>query len=210
MSDLFSRRAFLSRSGQATAVAAGAMTSPGRAAGQAAGKKKIRIAQLGVGHAHAAGKMQAYRHSGAFEVVGVCEPDESLRRKASAAGVYKDLRWVTREELLNLPGLQAVAVETRVRDSLDHAEACVDAGLHIHLDKPAGSSLPKFRKILRAAAARERVVQMGYMYRYNPGIVFLREALQKGWLGEVFEVHTVMSKVGGAGSRKTLAEYPGG
>ena len=70
MSDLFSRRAFLSRSGQATAVAAGAMTSPGRAAGQAAEKKKIRIAQLGVGHAHAAGKMQAYRHSGAFEVVG--------------------------------------------------------------------------------------------------------------------------------------------
>ena len=49
MSDLFSRRAFLSRSGQATAVAAGAMTSPGRAAGQAAGKKKIRLAQLGVG-----------------------------------------------------------------------------------------------------------------------------------------------------------------
>ncbi|MFP6634018.1 MAG: Gfo/Idh/MocA family oxidoreductase [Planctomycetota bacterium] len=210
MSDLFSRRAFLSRSGQATAVAAGAMTSPGRAAGQAAGKKKIRIAQLGVGHAHAAGKMQAYRQSGAFEVVGVCEPDESLRRKASAAGVYKDLRWVTREELLNLPGLEAVAVETRVRDSLDHAEACVEAALHIHLDKPAGSSLPKFRKILRAAAARKRVVQMGYMYRYNPGIVFLREALQKGWLGEVFEVHTVMSKVVGAGSRKTLAEYPGG
>ena len=210
MSDLFSRRAFLSRSGQATAVAAGAMTSPGRAAGQAAGKKKIRIAQLGVGHAHAAGKMQAYRQSGAFEVVGVCEPDESLRRKAGAAGVYKDLRWVTREELLNLPGLQAVAVETRVRDSLGHAEACVDAGLHIHLDKPAGSSLPKFRKILRAAADRERVVQMGYMYRYNPGIVFLREALRKGWLGEVFEVHTVMSKVVGAASRKALAEYPGG
>ena len=210
MSDLFSRRAFLSRSGQATAVAAGAMASPGRAAGQAAGKKKIRIAQLGVGHAHAAGKMQAYRQSGAFEVVGVCEPDESLRRKAGAAGVYKDLRWVTREELLNLPGLQAVAVETRVRDSLDHAEVCVEAGLHIHLDKPAGSSLPKFRKILRAAADRERVVQMGYMYRYNPGIVFLREALRKGWLGEVFEVHTVMSKVVGAASRKTLAEYPGG
>ena len=55
-----------------------------------------------------------------------------------------------------------------------------------------------------------KVVQMGYMYRYNPGIVFLREALAKGWLGEVFEVHAVMSKVVGAGSRKGLAEYPGG
>lgn len=210
MSKEFSRRAFLSRSSQATVAAAGAMASADEAAGQGAGKKKIRIAQIGVGHAHAAGKMQAYRQSEDFEVVGVCEPDEALKRRAGSAAVYKDLRWVTREELLNLPGLQAVAVETRVRDSLDHAVACVEAGLHIHLDKPAGSSLPKFRKILRAATARDRVVQMGYMYRYNPGIVFLREALQKGWLGEVFEVHTVMSKVVGEGGRKTLAEYPGG
>ena len=44
---------------------------------------------------------------------------------------------------------------------------------------------------------------MGYMYRYNPAVVLLREFLKKGWLGEVFEVHAVMSKVvdrGGARS----------
>ena len=46
---------------------------------------------------------------------------------------------------------------------------------------------------------------MGYMYRYNPAIVLLRDMLKKGWLGEVFEVHTVMSKVVGSASRKALA-----
>ena len=51
---------------------------------------------------------------------------------------------------------------------------------------------------------------MGYMYRYNPAIVLLRDMLKKGWLGEVFEVHTVMSKVVGSASRKALAQYPGG
>lgn len=210
MSDLFSRRIFLSRSGQVTAAAAGAMAAPGLASGPPADGKRIRIAQLGVGHAHAAGKMHAYRQSDEFEVVGACEPDAALREKARLSPVYKDLRWLSRKELLELPGLQAVAVETRVRDSLEHARACVDAGLHIHLDKPAGSSLPRFKKILRTASGKGKVVQMGYMYRYNPGIVFLREALAKGWLGEVFEVHAVMSKVVGAGGRKGLAEYPGG
>ncbi len=208
MSDNFSRRAFLSRSGCAAALATGAMQGSALRGGQDG--KKIRVAQIGVGHAHAAGKMQAYRQSSEFEVVGVCEPDKALREKVRSSAVYKDLRWVSREELLNLPGLQAVAVETRVRDSLEHAEACVDAGLHIHLDKPAGSSLPRFRKILQTASGKGKVIQMGYMYRYNPGIVFLRKALAEGWLGEVFEVHTVMSKVVGAGSRKGLAEYPGG
>ena len=208
MSDNYSRRTFLSRSGCAAAMATGAMQGPALRGGQDG--KKIRVAQIGVGHAHAAGKMQAYRQSSEFEVVGVCEPDEALREKVRSSAVYKDLLWVSREELLNLPGLQAVAVETRVRDSLEHAEACVDAGLHIHLDKPAGSSLPRFRKILQTASGKGKVVQMGYMYRNNPAIVFLRKALAEGWLGEVFEVHTVMSKVVGAGSRKELAEYPGG
>ena len=51
---------------------------------------------------------------------------------------------------------------------------------------------------------------MGYMYRYNPAVVLLREFLKKGWLGEVFEVHAVMSKVVAPADRNELAEYRGG
>ena len=51
---------------------------------------------------------------------------------------------------------------------------------------------------------------MGYMYRYNPAVVLLREFLKKGWLGEVFEVHAVMSKVVSPPERKRLARVPGG
>ena len=101
-------------------------------------------------------------------------------------------------------------VETRVRDSLSAAEACVAAGKHIHLDKPAGQSLPQFERILAAAKKQQLLVQMGYMYRYNPAIVLLRKFLNDGWLGDVFEIHTVMSKVINAAGRQALAEYPGG
>ncbi|GAB4155260.1 MAG: Gfo/Idh/MocA family oxidoreductase [Planctomycetaceae bacterium] len=171
---------------------------------------KIKIGQIGVGHAHASGKMQAYRASKEYEVVGIVEPDEKLRASAQKNPVYKDLRWMTREQLLNVPGLQAVAVETSVRNLLSNAEACIDAGKHIHLDKPAGSSLPHFKRILTKATAKHLCVQMGYMYRYNPAVLMLRDFLKKGWLGTPFEVHTVMSKVVNAASRKRLAEYPGG
>jgi predicted dehydrogenase len=51
---------------------------------------------------------------------------------------------------------------------------------------------------------------MGYMYRYNPAVVLLREFLEQGWLGDVFEIHTVMSKVIGPAGRRSLAEYRGG
>ncbi len=170
----------------------------------------IRIGQLGVAHAHADGKMRSYRESPEFEVVGVVEPNADRRAAAEKSEVYRGLRWMTRDQLLETPGLQAVAVETEVRDLLENAQVAVDAGLSIHLDKPAGSSLSAFRRVLATAEAKERVVQMGYMYRYNPAIVLLREFLARGWLGEIFELHAVMSKVVGRASRQALSEYPGG
>ncbi|REJ91589.1 MAG: gfo/Idh/MocA family oxidoreductase [Planctomycetota bacterium] len=170
---------------------------------------KIKYGQIGVGHAHAS-KITAYRDSDDYEVIGVAEPDEELRRRAEESDAYQGLPWMTAEQLLNEPGLQVVGVETRVRDLLDTAEQCIDAGKHIHLDKPAGESLPHFERILDKAARQHLAVQMGYMYRYNPGVVRMREFLENGWLGEPFEVHTVMSKLVGASTRESLAEYRGG
>lgn len=170
---------------------------------------RIKVGQIGVGHAHAS-KLSVYRASDDYEVVGVFEPDEKLRQSAEADPTYQGLKWLTREALLNTPGLQAVLVETRVRDLLLNARVCVDAGKHVHIDKPAGESLADLKQILGIATQKQLLVQMGYMFRYNPGVLLLREFLKNGWLGEVFEVHTVMSKVVGAEDRRTLAEYPGG
>ncbi len=171
--------------------------------------KRIKVGQIGVGHAHAS-KLSVYRDSPDYEVVGVVEPDADLRKRAEDAAPYRGLKWLTRDQLLETPGLQAVLVETRVRDLLDNASACVNSGMHVHIDKPAGESVPKLKGVLDAAARKKLLVQMGYMYRYNPAVVLLREFLKKGWLGEVFEVHAVMSKVIAAPERKRLAEHRGG
>ena len=148
---------------------------------------KIKYGQMGVAHAHA-NKIKAYRESNDYEVIGVVENDPKLRQQAQRSELYRDLAFLTEEQLLNTPGLQVVGVETKIRDALPTAQKCISAGMHIHLDKPAGASLPTFRSILDEAAKKHLVVQMGYMYRYNPAIVLLRELLSKGWLGDVFEV----------------------
>jgi len=187
-------------------VSAGLAVGPGTAQDR---RSRIRIGQIGTGHAHAS-KLSVYRASPDYEVVGIVEPDEALRKRAESQAVNQGLPWLTQEQLLNVSGLQAVLVETRVKDLLNAAETCVNAGLHVHLDKPAGESLAQYRRILQAAAQKKLLVQMGYMYRYNPAVVLLREFLRQGWLGEVFEVHSVMSKVVDPRSRLELAEYPGG
>lgn len=179
------------------------------AGGAEPASKPIQIGQIGVGHAHAS-KLGVYRKSAGYEVVGVVEPDAKLRQEAESQPAFQGVRWLTQDELLGNPDVQAVLVETDVPQLLSTAEACLKAGKHVHLDKPAGSSLPHFHRCLQLAAEKKLLLQMGYMYRYNPGIVRLREMLKNGWLGDVFEVHTVMSKVVPPAQRRELAAYQGG
>jgi predicted dehydrogenase len=177
--------------------------------GETSNRPKIKLGQIGVGHAHAT-KLAVYRRSSDYEVVGIVEPDPKLRAWAESQPAFQRLPWMSLEQLLNVPGLQAVLVETPVSGLLSAAEACVAAGKHIHLDKPAGESLPQYRRLLETAARQKLLVQMGYMYRYNPGVVLLREALLQGWLGKPFEVTAVISKVVPPDDRLKLAEYSGG
>lgn len=196
------RRSFMVGSTVAASAALAGEAEPDR-------RPKIKIGQIGVGHAHAS-KLAVFRQSSDYEVVGIAEDDAALRERAASQPAFRDLPWMTQRQLLDVPGLQAVLVETHVRDLLDAAEAAVAAGKHVHLDKPAGESLPQYQRILQSAAKQKLLVQMGYMYRYNPGVVLLRDALRNGWLGEVFEVSAVMSKVVPPAARQKLAEYPGG
>src|SRR4051812_30456170 len=164
----FHRRAFLAGGSAGILLSGVALRSWAGAA-----PRRIRVGQIGVRHAHAS-KLAVYRASPDYEVVGLVEPDQEARSRAEVQPAFRDLKWMTREQLLEIQGLDAVLVETPVRDLLDTAEACVAAGKHIHLDKPAGASLPQFRRLLSAAEGKKLLVQMGYMYRYNPGVVLMR------------------------------------
>ena len=199
-----SRRHFLKNS---TALTAGAWAFAQNAHAAA---PRIRIGQIGTGHAHASGKMAVYRETSDFEVVGLVEPDAKRAANASANKIYADIPQMSREQLLNTPGIQAVAIETDIEDLLENTEAAIDAGCHVHLDKPAGSSYPHYQRILNKADAAGLAVQMGYMYRYNPAVVLVRQLIEDGALGELFECHAVMSKVVPPSGREHLAQYPGG
>jgi predicted dehydrogenase len=174
-------------------------------------ERPIRVGQIGTKHGHAAGKMEALRRlSPLFEVVGIVEPDPARRAAVERSRSYEGLAWMTEEELLNRPDLDAVAIETEGSDLLDVAERVVAAGKHVHLDKPAGESPPQFKRIMENASRQRLTVQMGYMLRYNPAFQLCYRAIREGWLGNIFSVEAVMGKVLEAESRRELLRYPGG
>lgn len=204
------RREFLSTVGLAgSACALGTFTLSAQSAGVR--PPRIKIAQIGTAHAHASGKMQTMRKlSDDFEVVGVVEPDPQRRAAAARLGMYASIPFLTEEQLFNTKGLQAVAVETEVDQLLPNATRAIAAGLHVHLDKPAGESLSQYRRLLGEATRKRLTVQMGYMFRYNPGFDFCFHALRDGWLGKVFSIEAAMSKALSPAERRPLLKYTGG
>ena len=171
---------------------------------------KIRIGQIGTSHPHASGKLAAIRGlDDIFELVGVVEPDEVQRQKIADKDVYRDVTWMSQNDLLN-SNVAAIAVETQVSQLVPTAMQCLTAGKHIHLDKPAGMSLPACRAMHEQAKQKDVTVQMGYMLRYNPAFALLFDIVKKGWLGRITEVTAEMGKLANDSLRQELSEFSGG
>jgi predicted dehydrogenase len=179
---------------------------------------EIRMAQFGVKHGHAAGKVRAMQAQPAVELVGVYEPDADVRHRAAEATGYAGVRWLaTAEEALADASVAAVAIEGSNAESLAMAQQAVAAGKHLWYDKPAGDDWPAFQRLIADAQERRLLVQMGYMYRYHAGFRQIAGWVHDGVLGAVFSVRAHMSTslpatASGftAGTRADLAQRRGG
>ena len=157
--------------------------------------KKIKIAQIGIGHNHGEAKIRALRElTDYFEVVGVCESDPVWYEKRKNLEAYKGLKFMSEEELLNTPGLEAVAIETDGKYLISTALRCAEKGLHLHMDKPGGEDYDSFVKLCGICKEKDLAFQSAYIYRYNPAVQFCVDAVKNNWLGDIFEIHSVMSR----------------
>jgi predicted dehydrogenase len=168
--------------------------------------RPVKIGFLGGSHSHAKGKVDVVRRSSDFEIVGMWEDDPDLRAEYARDGI----RQVTLDELLNDPSIQVIAVETPVRDHARHASMVLEAGKHVHIEKPPALDVESLRSVLNLAKRKKRIVQMGYMWRHHPGINAMLDAARQGWLGDIHMVRATINNTLAADRRPEWAEFRGG
>ena len=76
-------------------------------------------------------------------------------------------------------GLDAVLVATPDFWHAPHAEACLQAGLHIYLEKEMSNTLEGAKRIVRAARRSGKLVQVGHQRRSNPRYLHCYHTLLK-------------------------------
>lgn len=172
--------------------------------------KKIRIGHIGTLHDHSAGILPCVRkYPDVFEVVGVVPESKERWEKIKDMPAYQGLPAMTEEELFE-KGIDAALIEGHELSLVPAAKRCVDRGIHVHIDKPAGADLTSFEALLSAAEEKNLVVHMGYMYRYNPSVQEALRRKKEGVFGKIYEVDAIMNSYHDPEKRAWLEQFPGG
>ena len=170
---------------------------------------KLKIGQIGIGHNHGEAKMLAVRKfPELFEVIGYAEENERWIEKRGELKGYEGLPRLSVEDIIAKS--DAILVESDVWDLKKYAKMCVEAGKHMHMDKPASGTLAEYKYVLDTAKAKNLTVQLGYMYRYNPAVQKCFEHIKNGDLGEIYSINAEMSTFHPVKYKKWLTNFGGG
>ena len=134
-------------------------------------EKSIRAGVIGVG---SMGKNHArvYAELSSVELVGVSDVDGDRARDIA---VRHGTRAMGKDELIESADAVSIAVPTA--HHYDIARECIEAGVHVLIEKPFVADPTDGRALCDLAEERDVVVQVGHVERFNPAIRAVSEIL---------------------------------
>jgi predicted dehydrogenase len=183
------RRVFLGTAAAATAAVAWPHRSQQATAAQPqSANSTINLGLIGCGGEGRA-VMQSHLKSPNTRIIAVCDVNEQRLGLGvtdsgnSSIAKYRDFR-----KLLENKDIDAVIVGTNDHwHCLCTIMAC-QAGKHVYVEKPLGTSIGEGRAVVTAARKYDRVVQLGTQQRSWPHYIQAAEMIQSGRLGQISEV----------------------
>ena len=123
------------------------------------------------------------------ELTWLCDPSEAALERCAHS--FPSARTTTRlEDLLADDSLDAVVIATPVPTHAELAIRVLEAGRHCFVEKPLAQSEKEAEAVVEAARAAGRVLMVGHLLEYHPGVVRLAELVRSGDLGELRYVYS--------------------
>lgn len=117
------------------------------------------------------------------ELAGGCDPSAEARERLAAR--FPGVRLTGElDELLGDEGLDAVALATPVPTHAELAVRVLEAGKHCFVEKPLAQSVTDAERAVAAARASDRILMVGHLLEYHPGVQKLKELTESGALGD--------------------------
>jgi predicted dehydrogenase len=123
------------------------------------------------------------------ELTWLCDASEDALERVGAG--FPSARTTTSlDDLLADESLDAVVVATPVPTHAEIATRVLAAGKHCFVEKPLGRSEEEAESVVEAARAAGRVLMVGHLLEYHPGIEGLSELVESGELGDLRYIYS--------------------
>jgi len=144
----------------------------------------VRVALIGFGHwGPNYARILAGTLSGA-RLVACAEPSAgrlaTFERQYPSARAYADYR-----RLLSDGDVDAVIVATPTSTHREVAEECLQAGIHLLVEKPLASTTTDAESIVSVAREFNRTLMVGHTFLFNPAVRAIKSYIDQGLLGEI-------------------------
>lgn len=149
---------------------------------------ELRIGVVGLGAIGRDHVQRLSRRITGCKVAAVSEVNEKVGREI--AGQYDAKFYADGEELINSPEVQAVMVTAWDPAHAQYVMASIKANKPVFCEKPLATEVEACEEIIRAEQELgRRVVQVGFMRRYDPGYQELKKTIREGKIGQPMIVH---------------------
>lgn len=88
-------------------------------------------------------------------------------------------------------GLEAVAIATPPSSHFELARRCLEAGLHVLVEKPMVTSSAQARLLIDLAARQGKVLMVDHTYLFSNPVRHIKQLIEQGELGEIDYVDSV-------------------
>jgi UDP-N-acetylglucosamine 3-dehydrogenase len=145
----------------------------------------MKVAVIGVGSMgwnHA----RVYSELPEADLVAVSDTDAKQAEMVAekfGANAYTDYCTLFEREK---PDAVSIAVPTKLHEEV--GMAALEAGAHVMMEKPIAATVEEGQRLIAKAKEVERQFMVGHIVRFNPAIQALKQKLDAGELGRIFQV----------------------
>lgn len=146
----------------------------------------MKIAVIGAGY-WGKNLVRAFSELGALDTV--C--DINAGRLEEIKKDYKATRLSSsHEEVLSDDSITAVAISTPAVTHHQLAKEAILAGKDVFVEKPLSLTMEEGKELVALAEDRKRILMVGHLLEYHPGIIKLKELIDKGELGKINYIYS--------------------
>ena len=139
--------------------------------------------------------LPAVQDSQDVELTAVCttktQTAEAARNAWNAKLAFNDY-----ETMVASPEIDTVAVVVRVPSHYGPVKAALEAGKHVYCEWPLGQTTAEAEELAALAKAKGLKTAIGLQSRVNPGMLYVKELLEGGYVGEIMAVQVSLVREG--------------